>query len=257
MNEQRFELRAPSPQTAVDIFRGKWTSNLSLVCDVTGTGTANLFADERLTMAANTLGKNGRLDGYSVLELGPLEGAQTYQLEQMGAREVVAVEANVDAFLKCLVVKEILGMNARFMCGDIVAFLANSQIDYDLVFASGILYHMADPLELIKQICLHSSRCFIWSHYFAEPQDLSASDRSPRTVHRNNFTTTYYEKDYPDMDSDMFLGGNRLTNAWMKRDDIARAFAHFGFDRATIVVDEPHHVNGPAFSCAFARSSAL
>ncbi len=36
----------------------------------------------------------------NILELGPLEGAHTYQLR------ILAIEANAEAFLKCLVVKE-------------------------------------------------------------------------------------------------------------------------------------------------------
>lgn len=40
-------------------------------------------------------------------------------LEQAGAAEVVAVEANTRSFLKCLCIKEVLGMRAvRFLLGD-------------------------------------------------------------------------------------------------------------------------------------------
>ena len=118
----KFELRPPSIQNAIDIFAGKWASDLGPVCDVTGTGSSDLFRDPRPQMAADALGHERRLDGFRVLELGPLEAAHTYLLERLGASEIVAVEANTEAFLKCLIVKEALGLtNAQFLCGDIVA----------------------------------------------------------------------------------------------------------------------------------------
>ena len=53
-----------------------------------------------------------------MLELGPLEGAHTYMLDRAGASEVVAIEGNTRAFLKCLITKELLSMpSARFLVG--------------------------------------------------------------------------------------------------------------------------------------------
>jgi hypothetical protein len=76
-----FELRYPTPQTAVDIFSGRWASDLSKVCPVVGTGQADVFVgDSRPKLAAESLGnKDGRLDGMRILELGPLEAAHSYQ----------------------------------------------------------------------------------------------------------------------------------------------------------------------------------
>jgi hypothetical protein len=69
-------------------------------------------------MLADRFGVRGRLDDMSLLELGPLEGAHTYQLEKLGAKSILAIEANVEAFLKCLITKEITGLQvAKFMLG--------------------------------------------------------------------------------------------------------------------------------------------
>ena len=58
----------------------------------------------------------GGLQGRDVLELGPLEAAHTAALLQAGARSVLAIEANKQAFLKCLIVKELCGLrDASFM----------------------------------------------------------------------------------------------------------------------------------------------
>src|SRR4051794_2616577 len=97
----RFEQRAPSIQNAVDIFRGKWASTFDGLIEAETDGHAPLFtSDPRPLRAAEILGTGSRIDGFRVLELGPLEGGHTFQLEKLGAREVLAIEANVEAFLK-------------------------------------------------------------------------------------------------------------------------------------------------------------
>ena len=103
--------------------------------------------------AARLLGTNDRLDGMRVLELGPLEGAHTYQLEKLGAASILAIEANADAFLKCLITKEILSLGAaKFVYGDFCEYLKETNEEFDLVFCCGVLYHMSDPIALIESI---------------------------------------------------------------------------------------------------------
>ena len=253
MGRDRFELRAPSNQTITDIFEGAWATDLNAHCGVSNTGTHMLLEDVRISMAVSVLGTNGRFDGYKVLELGPLEGAHSYQLERLGANPIIAVEANTDAFLKCLLVKEMLQLKARFLCGDVLAYLRDANESFDMVFCCGILYHMSDPLELIKQICIHSGRCFVWTHYFDLASPLREGVRIPRPAEKNGFTATYYERPYPTMDEKLFLGGNQAQTAWMTQQDIVRAFAHFGLSTATIISDQCESLNGSHFSGAFAR----
>ncbi len=102
-----------------------------------------------------------------VLELGPLEGGHTYALEKFGA-DVLAIESNSDAYLKCLIAKEITGIKARFMLGDVTEFLTSTRERFDLVFACGVLYHMRDPITVIEDISRVTDRCYVWSHVFDE-----------------------------------------------------------------------------------------
>jgi hypothetical protein len=249
---EKFERRGPSSQTAVDIFAGRWASNLQAICGVTGTGTANVFSDARVKMAADALGKNGRFEGACILELGPLEAAHTYQIERLGAERVVAVESNAEAYLKCLVVKELLQLKSQFLCGDAIAYLEEITESYDLIFCSGLLYHMADPVSLIRLICHHAPSCFVWTHYQSD-QALKQNQRKVRPVINAGFETTYYEVAYPDMNDGRFWGGNTPIAAWMTQGEIIRAFRHFGFTCSTILQDHPDHPNGSAFSLAVWR----
>ena len=251
MGRNSFELRAPSNQTITDIFEGAWATKLDAHCGVSNTGANLLLDDVRISMAASSLGRGGRFDGCKVLELGPLEGAHSYQLEQLGADPVIAVEANTDAFLKCLLVKEMLQLKTRFLFGDALAYLRGANESFDMVLCCGILYHMADPLELIKQICIHSRRCFVWTHYFDPASPLREGVRVARLAEKNGFTAMYHERPYPSMDEKLFLGGNQMQTAWMTQQDIIRAFAHFGLSSATILLDQRESPNGAHFSGAF------
>jgi hypothetical protein len=247
--EGKFEHRAPSPQTAVDIFGGKWASNLKAVCGVTGTGDSDLFSDARIKMAAEALGKDGRFDGARILELGTLEAAHTYQLEQLGAERLVTVESNTEAYLKCLIVKEILQLKSRFLCGDAIAYLQETTEYYDLIFCSGILYHMADPVGLISLICQRASSSFVWTHYQSD-EAIKSNIRKARVLISHGFETTYYELAYSDMRYDRFWGGNTPVAAWMTQAEIIRAFRHFGFESSAVLQDHPEHPAGGAFSLA-------
>src|SRR4051812_20493353 len=92
----------PTNQNAIDLIDG-WVSQLPPEVGVNA-GHAVLFHDPRTVWALERLGS---VAGQTVLELGPLEGGHTYMLHQGGAR-VLAIEANKRAYLKCLIVKELL-----------------------------------------------------------------------------------------------------------------------------------------------------
>src|SRR5687768_5098242 len=120
---------APSPQNAADIFKGEWSSRLPL--DGVESGGAGLFDDERIKWGVEQI---GGVEGKTVLDLGPLEGGHSAMFEWMGAAEVVAVEANTRAYLKCLVTKELLGLKrVSFLCGDFVEYLRERPRRFDLV----------------------------------------------------------------------------------------------------------------------------
>jgi hypothetical protein len=250
----RFEQRPPSAQTAIDVFRDRWASDLSPVLGVSGTGNVPLFeGDDRPALAAQAFGSGGRLDGLDVLELGPLEGGHSYQLERLGARSIVAVEANVEAYLKCLIVKETLQLNrSRFLLGDVLEYVTNGCPRFDLVFCSGILYHMPDPVALIRAIATVTDRCFVWSHYFDPDNHNLAHHASQHAT--GDFSTTYWSHRYGDK-ACAFWGGNKQSAAWLERDSLLGAFRHFGLDQIEVFRDDQLFVNGPNIMFSAMRSN--
>jgi hypothetical protein len=130
-------------------------------------------------------------------------------LEQLGAASIVVIETNVDAFLKCLIVKELLGLKvAHFMFGDALEFLTNTEDRFDMVFCSGILYHMRDPVAVIKAICSITDKSFIYTHYYNDEFGNVEGARTKRRVNVSGFEVDYYELEYPDRENGAFLGGN-------------------------------------------------
>ena len=255
----KFETRYPAPQNAIDIFAGKWASDVSRVCPtVAGTGAADLFvADPRPKLAAERLtGGKGRFDGMRILELGPLEGGHSFQMEQLGADHVLGIEANVEAFLKCLIVKELLNLQkCHFELGDVMEYMTKTQDRFDLVFCSGILYHMSDPLSLIKETCRITDRCFVWTHYYEAAAGDREGKRLRRTVSNGGFEAEYFELEYKNMEGGTFWGGNTTTRAWMSQDTILAGFRHFGLNKITMIEDTPSHPNGAAMIFVASRES--
>ncbi|MEJ0095239.1 MAG: class I SAM-dependent methyltransferase [Methylocella sp.] len=216
-------------------------------------GPMPVFAsDPRPSIAAKHLGfAPGTLRGMNILELGPLEGAHTYQMVKLGADSVLAIEANSEAFQKCLIVKEVLQiLRSRFLLGDCLKFLQETSDPFDMIFCSGILYHMENPFELIKSMSKHTDRIFLWTHYY-NPDEISKS-RIPKSVACDGIEVTFYEQAYGDTAYGTFWGGNKPTASWLSKPGIERCFSHFGY-KLTIHEDNVGHINGPCVTATAIR----
>lgn len=249
----KFTQKPPSPQNALDIFFGHWASDLSSLIPGVKAGPTNLFSDPRVSsLLRNFAGENGDLAGQWVLELGPLEGAHSYQLEQLGAT-VTAVEANTEAYLKCLIVKELLGMSkVQFLYGDCLEYLRGEQVKFDIIFCCGVLYHMSDPIGLIELMTSRTDRIFLWTHY--QPS-ASLREGEGLTIVRGGDSFTYHFRTNVDRAGNAFWGGNAMTSAMMTRADIMRAFTKYGFDQYEVHEDNEEHPGGPCFGISIWRST--
>jgi hypothetical protein len=241
----------PSPQNALDIFAGEWSSRLPPPLADAKAGALQLFEDARVRWAVEML---GGVSGLRILELGPLEGGHTFMLEQAGAAQVIAVEGNTRAYLKCLVTKELLGLrHAQFLCGDFVAYLRTAP-RFDVAFASGVLYHVLHPVELLDLLGRTTDKIMLWTHYYdpsvvASRSELRTKFGNSRAISYKGFTHTLYRYRYQKaLGWRGFCGGSADESEWLSREDILGALRHFGFHRIECGFDDPHHPNGPAFA---------
>jgi hypothetical protein len=239
----------PSAQNAVDIFEGEWSSALPLT-DVAA-GPIPLFSDQRVTWAVEQF---GGVAGKSVLELGPLEGGHSYMLGNAGA-QVTAIESQIHAYLRCLIVKELLPMaTVRFMLGDFMEYLRNEPEHVDVCFASGVLYHMRSPAETIELMAKVADHLFLWTHVYDEQIVRNSDLLSPRftdsvqTSHEG-FEHTLHRFDYAyALDSNAFCGGSAVYSNWLSREDLLAGLEWFGWSVDAIAFETPDHEHGPALA---------
>jgi SAM-dependent methyltransferase len=254
---ERYTDKLPSHQNAVDAVPG-WSTSLPHEFQVKA-GQMDAFNDARIAWAGECFGD---LTDKNVLELGPLEAGHTMHLERLGAN-VLAIEANKYAFLRCLIFKEIVNLRkSRFLLGDFVKWLEVSGDQFDLIVASGVLYHMQDPLHLLDLISRHSRSLFLWTHYVSEEAMPVGDPRravlstNPKLVSFHGAQIRLYQRTYSNADSNIdFNGGLIDDHSWIHRDDIPAALSVLGYDDIRTSHDQPNHVNGPAISI-FARKSS-
>jgi len=253
--EYPFVTTPPAPQNAIDIFRGEWTSRFPADGPAVQAGTVGLFEDSRLDWADARLRElSGQgFEGQSVLELGPLEGGHTHRLTRLGAASVVAVEANVRAYLRCLVAREVLDIpRARFLLGDAVGYLRTVERTFDVGVACGFLYHMVEPVEVIALLARCCRRVYVWTttydeSTFVKHPDLVPTFGPPHAHEWSGFAHTLYPHYYGDgLDYRTFLGGAQPTCCWMRGAEVVAALRHFGF--TAVVSQEEDNAWGKAIS---------
>jgi Protein of unknown function (DUF1698) len=254
-----YATKPPSAQQTLDLFRGKWASRMPAALGPCDAGQAILFEDPRVDWAVDTLAKLGTdIAKSAVLELGPLEGGHTYGLIRRGAASVTAVEAHPEAYLKCLVLKELLGMErVNFLYGDAVSFLQSIGHTYNVGFASGFLYHMANPVGFLELLCRRTEAVFLWTVYWdpafsREHPDRPAGTSGVEKSSHAGYPHTLHRHDYgEDLNFGKFWGGPEAHSNWMEKDEILGALAHFGFTRQ--IVELESNPNGCALRLVAAR----
>jgi hypothetical protein len=263
-----YSKEVPSAANAVGIFSGEWASRFPAPLEDVPAGAAPLFADPRISWCVERLAERGReggVRGARVLELGPLEGGHSYMLERAGAASVTAIESNARSYLKCLIAKELLGLTrTSFAFGDFVPYLRDCADRFDVAVASGVIYHLLDPVRVIADLCsVTDSAIFVWTQYYDEDviarrTDLHRKFGDRRTVEVDGHAYELVEYRYLDaLDHAGFCGGSAPTSSWLTRDGLMAAFERHGFGEIEIQDDDREHVHGPAITFLARRTGEV
>jgi len=246
--------QAPSPQATIDLIDG-WITAFPESTGIKTGGYAKLFEDARVAWG---LGQCGGARDASILELGPLEGAHTYLLDRAGAKSIVAIEGLKRSYLKCLITKEVLGIHsANFLLGNFIPWLENDRRKFDLVWASGVLYHMTEPTHLLRLIAARTGKVFLWTHYYPDDFAPAPPYRAPlagvRDVEFNGRLIRHFDRSYMGaMDTAAFCGGVYSGASWLRRGDILAVLADLGLSRIEIAFDQPD-AETPSFAVVATR----
>ena len=259
-------LLTPSAQTQVDVFGGQWAFELPLEGVITGVGKGFANPHPVVHMAEQIFGS---LEGMSCLELGPFEGEISYALHHSGA-QVTSIEVRRLNFLKCLVVKNVLDLSrVTFGIGDFMKHLEEPGPQYDICIASGVLYHMREPVRLIELLSKRCKRILIGTNYIApqifdlanipdssglSPVGCTFPDPEGELFEHGGLTVRQYRMVYPfdpDIHAIYGAGGPEMFSNMLTDVDILRAVEHFGFRVVGEVKNDPNADRGPnLYFCA-------
>jgi hypothetical protein len=256
---QNYFNAVPSAQNALDLFKGEWSCRLPDSFGLVASEShVRAYEDYRIEWFEKTAGS---FAGKRILELGPLEAGHSYMLNNRGASEIVSIEANSRAYLKCLIIKETLGIrNVRFMLGDFIPYLKSTQDAFDIALASGVLYHQTSPLDLLALLADRCRTLLIWTHcydaaFLSENPDIGRHfDPVPEVKCIAGYTHRLYHKRYAEsLEWKGFCGGGSIEACWLEKGDIIGALEHFGFRILDLV--EEKNPNGPALLLAAQKSA--
>src|SRR5262245_4701249 len=146
--------------------RGPWVTRFQI--DGRSYGGWRSFADDdRVQDCAE------RFEPCRVLELGCLEGGQTIELARRGF-QVVGVEGRDENLRRARWICRLFKTDASVVRADLETTPLAAFGPFDLVFCSGVLYHLPKPWELVEQFPAVAPALFLSTHY-AEDEEVSVN----------------------------------------------------------------------------------
>jgi hypothetical protein len=181
-------------------------------------------------------------DARTVLELGSLEGGQSFELAHMAGRHIVAVEGRRENVERARFAQRCLGVdNVRFVCANLEITPLNSFGRFDAVLCSGLLYHLPRPATLIDSLISVAPRAYIWTHYALPERVEDELDGMPGRW-------------YSELGRSDPLSGMSDRSFWPTLPALVDRLRHAGFDSVVVVMDDGKHPNGPCVALSVRAS---
>jgi hypothetical protein len=207
--------------------RGPWVTQFTINGKTYG-GKVSFDQDRRISWFFESFPNE-----HLILDLGSLEGGQTFQLAKHPGVRVLGLEGRQYNIDRAEFVRSILGLeNVKFLLVDLEKYDMAKLGRFDVVFCSGILYHLPEPWTLIEGIRRISDKVFIWTHY---------AEEAKATEVINGYRGWWYqESGFKDP-----LSGLSPKSFWLAFDSLQDMLRHCGFTRQNIVDKDPHSQPGP------------
>jgi SAM-dependent methyltransferase len=212
---------------------GPWVCQFRIANSNYG-GTISLGQDHRIGQFFSAFPR-----AETILELGPMEGAQTVELlRRPHVRRIVGVEARASNIDKAKFVQGLLGItNVELIQANLEEFELRTLGKFDAVFCCGLLYHLSAPWKLIEQLANVSSNLFLWTHY---SEDASADQII------NGFRGHFQ----PEGGADEPRSGLGPTSFWMTLGSLMRVLTRSGYKTIEVLENDLDHLYGPSISLA-------
>jgi Methyltransferase domain len=212
---------------------GEWTAdNFQLVGDVYTIGKdsgASSSRPQRVTQIISDF-FGGEFERLRILDLGSLEAAYAVEFAKRGAR-VVGVELREGNLVKCQFAKEVLGLdNLEFVRDDVRNLSPEKYGTFDVVLASGILYHLDAPdvfhfIENVSKVC--TGMAIVDTHVGVAPDE--AQTHEGRTYWGWHFTEYAEEPTPEEIEKKPWLAIGNVRSFWLTRPSLFNLMADAGF----------------------------
>lgn len=181
----------------------------------------------------------------SVLDIGSLEGGQTFQLASHRDIKVIGIEGRQENIDRAEFVKRILGIkNVRFIRYNVENLDMDRLGKFDAVFCSGVLYHLPEPWKFIQQIQKITSNLFLWTHFVSDEKADQLIDE-------------YRGWWYPEGGLGDPLAGLSSSSFWLTLDSLKYLLQKYGFRYLDILNINMNHENGPCTTIAASKNEFL
>jgi SAM-dependent methyltransferase len=192
--------------------------------------------DVRIRIVLDLCG--GSLTGKTTADLGCNEGGFAVEFARLGAKESVGIEVRDVSVRRCGLVRKMTGLeNLKFIRGDIMEELARWPDSFDVVFASGILYHVADPHKLLGDIFRACREAVLIDTHVAY-REAPSHNCSEEIVSRTFGGKSYQGRVYPEFDASMsdatregqlWAAWSNDTSFWLLEDELLSLMRDVGF----------------------------
>jgi hypothetical protein len=183
----------------------------------------------------------GKLSGLRVADLGCLEGGFAMALAREGA-SVVGIEARATNLEKAALLKEhfeLAGM--ELLRGDVKDFTADRFGSFDAVLALGILYHLDQPVEWLRQVAGATRGVLIVDSHFAPADEASLKQMDSRIASlsrlermdvggwscEGRWFTEYKEGE--DREKQLWASYSNRKSFWLTKESLLLALMRAGF----------------------------
>lgn len=178
--KQRYGSRVTGIQELVLPFAAIYEAQLSLPYAVkTLKEITPFYTGEQYFGPLDKLNQAFPLAGKRIIEFGPMEGAQTAGLVQLGAKSVTAIEARGGSFIKTMIARYCFNWNnVEIVIDDFHNADRQKYGEFDLAFAHGVYYHSFVPFFFLENLMSLSDNIFIGGYCLPDsviPKPLTSS----------------------------------------------------------------------------------
>lgn len=175
-----------------------------------------------------------------VLELGSFVGIHTYALQQMGAKEVIAIEGREENYVKCIKNKLKYDMDkCKFILSNIKDIDFTNLRYFDVCIAFKILHHLDYPYDVIKKISKITDAICMYYRIATEE-----CPQGPSIV-----ANGYKGKRCPEGDNR--YSGLQSYSIWLFKEELLRLLKEVGFSNIYIIKEDEEQSFIPNVKCRY------